>query len=273
MIAPRTAVVLAASALALSLAGCGEVERASDAETESTPTSTPTVDPDSPVLVADGEVLIRCGSVPFKPSAMTGPLREHAEADEIDRALEALIDELVTDGAAVEVPPPLAAADEGSYPWRVLGADGQRLELAVGSWTADGPGEGAMTIGLERDTGDGLRVTGWGDCRLLEPALAGGDADWADVRLAGRADPASSSLEVKVSERFCASSRDPSPYLQEPYVVDTGESVTIYWTSTPPRSATCPTNPWVRRSVELSRPLGERAVYDGSLWPPKRLGR
>jgi hypothetical protein len=70
--------------------------------------------------------------------------------------------------------------------------------------------------------------------------------------------------------QHCTGSRDPNPYLHEPVVVETEESVTLYWTSTPPEGGnTCPGNPSVRVSVTLERPLGGRTVLDGFEYPPR----
>ena len=79
-------------------------------------------------------------------------------------------------------------------------------------------------------------------------------------------------MELEVSERDCASARDPSAYLHEPYIVATADAVTLYWTvATPSGDLTCPSNPAVRRSLELEEPLGARTLYDGSVWPPRAL--
>ena len=77
---------------------------------------------------------------------------------------------------------------------------------------------------------------------------------------------------LRVTEWECTSARDPSAYLHEPYVESTDDAVTVYWTTdTPTGNQDCPGNPAVQRSIELAEPLGERAIYDGSVWPPRAL--
>jgi hypothetical protein len=163
--------------------------------------------------------------------------------------------------------------------WKVLVAeppdDPTMLFIAVGRWTADsGPaGDTSPYARLQRD-GDRWRATGWGTCNL-EPALDDGSS-WADL---ARAEPRgatadSTAVDVEVSERECTSARDPSAYLREPYVVETETSVTLYWTTdSPSGNQDCPGNPAVTRTVQLGSPLGDRSLYDGSVWPPRLLIR
>jgi hypothetical protein len=110
-----------------------------------------------------------------------------------------------------------------------------------------------------------------GSCNL-EPALDGGSS-WAHLALAeAGSTPSSTSIALRVSERECTSARDPSAYLHQPYVESTDDAVTVYWTTdTPTGGQDCPGNPAVQRSVELAEPLGARAIFDGSVWPPRPL--
>jgi len=56
-------------------------------------------------------------------------------------------------------------------------------------------------------------------------------------------------------------------------VVETVDSVTIYWTSEPPSGGQdCQGNPSVERVVKLSEPLDARTVLDGFSYPPREVG-
>jgi len=84
--------------------------------------------------------------------------------------------------------------------------------------------------------------------------------------------PTGAQLDLLVSEVECTSARDPEPYLREPVIVETSQSVTIYWATEALRAAaSCPGNPWVARTVTLEEPLGDRALRDGSGYPPVQV--
>jgi hypothetical protein len=251
------------------LAGCGEpVSSASDPTVPSTATSSATVS-GGVLTVVDGEVQVGCGGAPgWSPSVMAAGIDGVVGRAEVVAAFTELLQN-----------PEIAGELEMSFlqdgpeqtEWRVLAAEGDSLTLGLGTWTEDGPGEGARTFGLERD-GDGWRWTGGGDCRL-EPVL-GGDHSWVELTAPpGGLDPTSTTLPVEVSERECTSGRDPRPHLEEPHVVETTTTVTVYWTSVPPEGFhNCMGNPAVAATVPLRRPLGERTLLDGSTYPPSPVG-
>ena len=133
----------------------------------------------------------------------------------------------------------------------------------------DRPGTGrgrVYVFGLERD-GERWRWTGGGDCHLRPVPRA--RARVGRVCRRRTSTPRSAEPALQVNEIDCTSSRDPAPYLHEPFVVETAESVTVYWTSTPPEgNQTCPGNPTVSRPLPLDEPLGDRQLLDGSTYPP-----
>jgi hypothetical protein len=228
----------AATCLALALAaGCGHGDQSSSRS-------------GSPLLRDGGDLLVDCGNGTAFP---TGVMDDGLDVPSLDSATVAASLRRVVN----------SFGDPSSDPtWKVLVAepadDPTMLLVAVGDWSRDtGPaGELDPYAKLQRD-GDGWRAMQWGNCNLA-PALGVGSS-WAH-------------LALEVSERECASARDPSSYLHEPYVVATDDAVTVYWTTnTPSGDLTCPSNPAVRRRVELSEPLGTRTVYDGSVWPPRGL--
>ncbi|MBT2514120.1 hypothetical protein [Arthrobacter sp. ISL-30] len=77
-------------------------------------------------------------------------------------------------------------------------------------------------------------------------------------------------MNLLVSEIECTGARAPDLFLAaEPVIVETDEEITVYWTYQQiPGDAACPGNPWVERTVHLDQNLGDRALLDGSTWPP-----
>jgi len=244
----------------LLLSACGSADRV---VAEGTPESR---DPRPVVLVA-GEVQVGCGDATegWSASVMADGLPDVVTQEEVSAAFrQFLADPQLSEELGLTF---LANGANGTE-WRVLYASGDYLTLGLGPWTADGPGPGARTFSMERE-GDGWRWLGGGDCQPAPLVRPG--STWASVaQEPAGLDPTATSLPVLVSERQCTSARDPATYLHEPVVVETDESVTVYWTSTPAEGAQdCPGNPWVPRTLELAEPLGERVLLDGSRWPAR----
>jgi hypothetical protein len=252
----------------LLLAGCGEpVSSASEPTAPPTPTGATVAG--GRLTVVDGEVQVGCGGdVGWSPSTMTAGIHGVVEPAEVVEAFTTL---LADPAIAPELEMTFLQDGPEQTEWRVLAAAGDSLTLGLGPWTEEGPGEGARTFGLERD-GDGWRWTGGGDCRL-EPVL-GGDHSWVELAAPpGGLDRTSTGVAVRVSERECTSGRDPRPHLEEPHVVETSTTVTVYWTSRRPEGFhSCVGNPQVAATVPLRQPLGERTLLDGSTYPPHPVG-
>ena len=234
-------------------AGCGEETRAP------APAAA-----DLPARTVDGEVQVGCGyDASWSPSVMADGVRGLVDPDEVVQGFRDLLADPV---ASQELRLTFLSEGAERTEWRVLAEDAGALVLGLGPWTAQGPGEGARTFAMARE-GSGWRWLGGGDCRLA-PVLADARDAWVEV-VAGTAVPDGAAVDVQVSEMACTSGRDPEPFLHEPTVVETDESVTLYWTSTPVTGdASCQGNPSVERTVTLDAPLGDRALLDGSVWPP-----
>lgn len=253
--------LLAPAVLSAVLSACGTETTASD------PPGAPAAADDAPFVVANDEVMVSCGSDSggWPPSIMTegvqGPLTDE-EARRIFRGI--LSDPMTGEEAALSLFP-----DGVDVDWRVLHEDDNTLTIGLGRWTEQGPTvEGAHSLELERE-GNAWRAAGWGGCQL-SPILNEGNS-WAEVT-GYRGDAASARLTAQVNERECTSGRDPEGFLHEPFVVETSEKVTIYWTSEPPKGdQNCQGNLPIDRVVELKQPLGARIVFDGSSFPPREV--
>lgn len=265
----RVALVLASVA---AIAGCSP-QGGSPGSATPTIRTTPAASP-TPLVMADGEPLVTCGGdgLTFKPSVMQ--TNSHSGHD--DAAIVAALERLVREGG-MNAPTALQGVDVKAGPWFVLGKTDTEAEIATGSWSLHGPGKDAMQVILEKRDGE-WRAAAWGTCNLA-PVPPDGIA-WASVsRASTPPDPAATSVPVAVSEYQCTSGRDPSPYLHEPIVVEQQSTVTVYWTTTPFKptgsgdgGVTCP-GVAVERRIALARPLGDRALLDGSKWPPAPIIR
>lgn len=226
-------------------------------------------DPGWPLTGAEGDVQLSCGSSGpgFPASAMTGGVDGLADPVEVEEALDRLAAE-----AGIDAPTELLDTTAAEARWIVLGTGGSaegQLLVGTGPWGADGPGRGGEYVSLER-ADDAWRATGWGDCNL-EPVLPSGSS-WVEVTSARRDASSATAVQVEVNERECVSGRDPGPFLQEPTVVEKTDTVVVYWTSeSPTGDQNCVGNPSVRRVLELDRPLGDRALLDGSTWPARQV--
>ncbi|RYB89649.1 hypothetical protein EUA06_13660 [Nocardioides glacieisoli] len=250
-----------AAALVLAVAGCGEREPAATA-------TEPVVTREGPVTLVDGEVLLSCGG---GPGWVASTMAEGTTGVTPRAEIEAALDEVATDpdlrGETARVLP-----QGGRTPWKLLVEQGDQVVLALGDWTADGPARDAMTMHLER-TSDGWRWTGHGNCWTLGPVLDP-DTTWVQVNASAAVDGDATEVTVDVNETACTSARDPAPFLDEPALVSSEESVTVYWTSQPPvGGANCPGNPTSQQMLILDEPLGDRPLLDGSRWPPALVGQ
>lgn len=144
------------------------------------------------------------------------------------------------------------------------GINDRRVLLAVGDWGPSGPIGDAAGYAVLAETDGEYTVQSWGDCTLtrsLKPGL-----NWTELSNPS-ADPSSSALTVEVAETACTGGRDPSAYLQQPVVVETDTSVTVFWATTESPGGDCVGNPTVTRQLQLDNALGNRAVLNGATWP------
>lgn len=245
-------------AFAILVAGCGD-GGSQDRSGQSDPTS---VAPDpTPTATA---INVTCnGDVAWPTSAMTGGTPKSESGD-----LVGALKELAGSGG-MDAPPAFQHTPVEDADWFVLARDGHAAAVATGPWSATGPGKGAQVVYLDHE-GAGWKATGWGDCKL-SPWLPDGE-QWVKINgvSAGR-DTREPTLQV--NEMECTSGRDPRPYLRKPTILETGDRVTVSWTSAAPKGVNnCIGSMPVPATVQLSEPLGDRVLYDGSSWPARRVG-
>lgn len=257
----RRSVLFAAAVLGAVLSACGTETTASDPPGASSATG------DTPFVAAGGEVMVSCGNdgAGWAPSVMTEGVQGALTDGEARRIFQGILSDPMTgEEAALSLFP-----DGTDVDWRVLHEDDNLLMIGLGRWTDQGPaGERAQILELARE-GNAWRTAGWAGCQL-SPVLKDGHS-WAEV-IGYRGDAASARLTAQVNERECTSGRDPERFLHEPFVVETSEKVTIYWTSEPPKGGQdCQGNPSIDKVVKLKEPLGTRVVLDGFSYPPREV--
>ena len=246
------------------LVGCGEETTTGASDAPSSSSAPPAVE--APIEMVGDEPAVSCGGPQgWAPSQMADGIESDFDGAE---AREAFTELLADPQLAGELELTFLADGPGTE-FRVLSEDDDSVTLGLGSWSVDGPGPRALSMSLVRE-GERWTFGGGGTCRL-SPILRTG-ADWIDVTAATAALDDPRGLTIDVNERQCTSARDPRPFLDEPVVVETEESVTVYGTITPmTEAATCPGNPTVQLDVVLDEPLGDRVVRDGATWPPREL--
>ena len=164
-----------------------------------------------------------CGTFPFKPDLLTaGAGTAELEATPL---AEALRTHLAMPGPDIDFLP-----DSG---WHLVGMDLQNAELLTVA------GElGMITVGLS-NTGNGWKVTGWGDCQprvVLPPGLA--SAEWAfdpDKRLPDADDR---TFDALVTEMACNSGEPADGRIVGPQLVKSADTILVIFAVRPARGLT-----------------------------------
>ncbi|MCW2814871.1 MAG: hypothetical protein JWN84_2326 [Nocardioides sp.] len=249
------------------LVGCGDQTTTATTGTADTTASTSeSPEAAAPVVMVGDEPMVSCGGPEgWAPSVMAEGIE--SDFDEAE-ARQAFTDLLADPEMAGELELSFLADGPGTE-FRVLQEEDDEVTLGLRSWSVDGPGPRALAMTVVRE-GETWTFAGGGTCRL-SPILRS-DAQWIDVTGATAAPDGGRSLTIDVNERQCTSARDPGPFLLDPVVVETDESVTVYGTSTPMTgTATRPGNPTAQQQIVLDEPLGDRTVHDGATWPPREV--
>jgi hypothetical protein len=266
--------LLAILAVGLSLSGCGTVRGMPEQAADSAALSAPIASTAQPWQATNGDVLVTCHDSPAFPASLAaqGGLEvQPGEAEEIVDALAHL-----KGMGGIDAPGPLQSVEAEQVKWAVLwwdsSSEGETLGLLVAPPGSTGFSlDSDESVTLEWQDGQ-WRASSWSGTCGARPVLPAYSA-WAQIALpADATNPAGTSVDLLVSEIQCTSARDPEPFLADPVVVETDGTVTVYWTTEQMTGdATCPSNPWVPRTIQLKGPLGDRPLLDGSTWPPARV--
>jgi hypothetical protein len=145
-----------------------------------------------------------------------------------------------------------------------------RTDASVIYLAPDPAVEGSFAfVSVGRD-GDAWAVDGWGGCPL-QPDV-GPDLGIASFRVAPdvELDPETSEIAVLVTELACNSGEDARGRITVAAIDEDNDSVTVTLAVRPRGGGQeCPSNPETPFVLELSAPLGDRALLDGSSVPPR----
>jgi hypothetical protein len=209
----------------------------------------------TPLVIADPALPLSCGGEErFPAGALGGVGQAELETD----APAAVLRSVIAEGGEPDIFP----ADG----WHRVVSD---LDTVV--FVALGPGDPPWVM-VEATRGpDGWTAGGYGACDA-QPVLPAGIsmADfWLDPAAPAPA-PGSTTLNGVIVERACANGKPPTNRVRPPIVVYEEQAVTVTVTvSEIAGGADCPSNPPVPITIELSQPLGERTILDGSVFPPR----
>lgn len=174
-----------------------------------------------------------------------------------DPAAEALRRHLATDHIDIDMLP-----DAG---WIEISRSGDTViyvaadPAAAGNWVQ-------ATVGREGDAWD---VNGWGGCTLM-PDVGAGMAIGSFRLAVDPLDPAATEIRVLVTERACNSGEDAAGRIEVASVEEDDDSVTVTLAVRPRGGGqSCPSNPETPFVIQLSEPIGERVLLDGSSVPPR----
>jgi hypothetical protein len=224
------------------------VATAEPATPEASPATTPPV-------IADPALLLTCGDEERFPA---GALAGVGQAELDNDPPAAVLRSIIAEGGEPNIYP-----DHGWH--RVISDPGGV------SFVAQGPGDPAW-VKVEASPGpDGWMADGYGACHL-QPALPARiwHADfWLDPA-APPPGPDATTLNGLIRERACANGKPPTGRVRPPVVVYGEGTVTVTVTvAETPGGADCPGNPSAPITIELSQSLGDRAILDGSVFPPR----
>jgi hypothetical protein len=148
----------------------------------------------------------------------------------------------------------------------------------TGWWAVDGtpdrvtylaPGKDEWWVATFERHGDVWEFSEGGQCPLAVALPSGvGFASW---RLDPAAPPTPDATTIRVlgTEAACANGKAPVGRILAPVLLERNDAVTIVLlVRTIPGGADCPGNPEFPQSVELTAPLGDRPLFDGSTVPP-----
>lgn len=207
----------------------------------------------------------RCGGVSFDPAVLTTAPG---------------VESLPSDLADAVGPGGRGRAFDAELDWRVVQRDDEQVGLlrSLDAPFDNGPGDVReyQAIALLRmvdnptlPDGTWMRTSRSTCTPQVVPPDDVGDAI---LQLADTPDSAATSLEVLVTEGACASGRSAEGRIELLQLIETDEQVRLHVGVRPldgPQD--CPSNPATPVTVELESPVGDRAIMNAGLVPPREL--
>lgn len=146
-------------------------------------------------------------------------------------------------------------------PWRLLGRSATELAYGAGE-----PPLLEAFIVLQRQGDAWVYASSGGGC-VVRPLHEGRAAVRWGLQPADQPGPPTRFFVVANDEQ-CAGSEGAAQRLDEPTVIETGETVTITFTAKP-AEGTCPSHAPAIVPITLASPVGDRRLLDGGIYPPQ----
>jgi hypothetical protein len=244
---------IATAAIVVALAACGD-DGATEVATDRQPS-------DGGTSVAGDAQQVECGGVSFDGT-------ELSDAPSVSSLAQ---------GPAGAVDDMGRPAFDPSQDWKVVSVSDRHVALVRALERPLDAGGGDLRThearGLSLITGasnvpDGWMLTSAGEC--TPRLVTDGGLEAADLTLADPPMPADTSIDLLVQERDCASGEPADGRIEVIELVETADQVRLR-VGVRPRGGdqTCPSNPPTPFTVELIAPLGDRAIVDSSIVPPR----
>ncbi|MEA2453459.1 MAG: hypothetical protein QOG04_2169 [Actinomycetota bacterium] len=198
---------------------------------------------------AKDDLLYRCSGDPFDPEALEGSGSLEKDDSPLGEALRRLFESSEGD---------LLAREDG---WRVVGETSDEVQVM-----APRDGEWFVSARFTKE-GDRYITGGFGDCRPTAVLGSRSPMTWELADSVGRD---SDTISVLATEIECASARSPAPEQIDAHVTYSEEEVSVLVYVDEIVGGECPGNPPVPFTVELSEPIGDRAVLDAARYPPRK---
>jgi hypothetical protein len=247
----RSRVLVLCFALAVLLAACGTSGADASVSPDGTASPGGSASPGETPAVAG--LRYACGEVPFDPAVLAQPGGAENGADPVATALR---EHLAEGGLESDMLP-----DTG---WILVGATPIRAEFV-----APDPAGGYAFVSVE-SSGGAWEVGGWGGCRPHAVLPGRSLASWLFDPAAALPDEDSTRFAALVTELACTGSTEMGARLQPPTIVYGETDVIVIFSALPlgGDAHDCAGNPSTPVVVELSEPLGDRLLLDGSAFPP-----
>jgi hypothetical protein len=156
-----------------------------------------------------------------------------------------------------------------NYEWFVT-QEGEGWRQLFGQPSGPGGDPPYASLRIEMRSG-GWAPVGWGQCRIELDAEGWGDARFViDPRIPP--DPEVNQISVEATEVGCAGGQAPEDSEVQAVILDENErmvSIVILVKRTK-GATTCQGNPTFPFEVKLDSPLGDREIFDASVYPPER---
>lgn len=161
-----------------------------------------------------------------------------------------------------------AAAEVPKSGWRLFVQTNDRAEFLHGRLESE---EGPLWLGFEKSGGP-WQASGPYHCKPRTLRDGNRATEWTLYPDLPPPKPTDANVVVAIHEQACTGGRDPIHHLDGRHVRYGKRAVVVMlWLEPLEGPHTCPGNPVGRLTLDLPGPLGDRQLYDGATYPPRRV--